>query len=175
MESLFSKQEILNYLPHREPFLFVDYIEGFLDAADRPMGLNPKDPNFSPFQISEVVGHSVIGHYRICGQHPIFQGHFPHYPILPGVIHVELMAQVASFFPLLIEPKLLTSGTINVKLLGIDRARFKKPLHPEDNVTVRTKLLKARQGFLTFAAQLHQDQVLISEAEFLAWIALPGK
>ncbi len=117
--------EILQFLPHRYPFLLVDRV---LEAdAKRFRAL--KNVTFNE---------------------PHFQGHFPGYPIMPGVLILEAMAQAA--VGTLVQQPGLTPGRL-VFLVGVEEARFKKPVVPGDTLILEGELLFFRRGLGKVAAR----------------------
>ena len=111
-----DREEIKHYLPHREPMLLVDDVR--------------------------MEGDTAIGHYRVRGDEYFLQGHFPGYPVVPGVILCEIMGQCSA--PLMLDelPGRLTFYA------GMDKVRFKNQVRPGDEITVKGKIA-SRRG-LTF-------------------------
>lgn len=111
-----NREEIKNYLPHREPMLLVDDMT--------------------------IEGDTAIGHYHVRGDEHFLQGHFPDYPVVPGVILCEIMGQCSSILMLDELPGRLTFYA------GMDKVRFKNQVRPGDTITVASKIT-AKRG-LTF-------------------------
>jgi len=108
--------KIKQFLPHRNPFLFVD-------------------------EITEVIpGKSVTGKRRIRKEEFFFKGHFPNLPVFPGVLLVETIAQVSAFIILTMPG----NGDLFGLFTGIDKFKFKKSVYPGDTVEVKGKLLTFR-------------------------------
>lgn len=110
--------EIKKILPHRYPFLLVDKI------------------------IEIESGKRVVGIKNVTANEPFFQGHFPDYPVMPGVLIVEALAQVSAFL-VMSEPA--NQDKIGV-LAGIDQMRFKKQVFPGDALTLRAELVAFKRG-----------------------------
>ncbi len=133
--------EIMKLLPHRYPFLLVDRI------AD-----------FQP-------GVSATGVKNVTINEPFFQGHFPGQPIMPGVLIIEAMAQVAGVMA-------FRSGVEGkaVYFMSIDNAKFRRPVVPGDQVMLDIKVLKQRGNVWRFSGTATVDGKLVSEAEFTAMV-----
>lgn len=136
--------EIMKYLPHRYPFLLVDRI----------------------LEIEE--GKRIVGMKNITVNEPFFQGHFPGHPIMPGVLLVEAMAQVGCI--LAFKTLNVTAETNVVYFMGIDGARFRKPVLPGDQVRLELEILKRRGPVWSFKGNAFVDGQLVAEAELLATI-----
>ncbi|MDQ2867776.1 MAG: bifunctional UDP-3-O-[3-hydroxymyristoyl] N-acetylglucosamine deacetylase/3-hydroxyacyl-ACP dehydratase [Verrucomicrobiota bacterium] len=117
-ESGLDINEVMAMLPHRYPFLMVDRILGF-DGENKVTGMKTVTIN-----------------------EPYFQGHFPGHPVMPGVMQVEAMAQVAS----LLLMKLSGSSSRIGYFLSADEVKFRKPVFPGDTLFIHAELLKARGG-----------------------------
>ena len=156
-----NKDQVLNYLPHRNPFLFVDAIE----SVKRANGSQKE------ITLETIVGTEVTGHYYTNPDHPIFAGHFPEKPILPGVVQVEMMAQVACFAISNLRDRTVEC-TPDVALLGINNAKFRKPILPGMNLIIKSVCTKSRSTVMTFDCQIFCDNNLMSQSTVLAAINL---
>jgi 3-hydroxyacyl-[acyl-carrier-protein] dehydratase len=135
-------REIQNILPHRFPFLLVDRI----------IDMKPKT--------------KAVGLKNVTINEPFFQGHFPDNPIMPGVLVVEAMAQVAGILA-------RSSGAKgnSVYFMSIEKAKFRKPVVPGDQLRFEVNVLQHRNNVWKFAGQTLVDDKLVAEAEFTAMIS----
>ncbi len=157
---LLTSEQVKKILPHRDPFLFIDSVESVrLPNQEMVAG--------KVYDIKEIMDVEVVAHYRTKKDHAIFAGHFPDYPILPGVVQVEMMAQATSFIVLLLNEDPY-SLKMDVALLGINEARFRKPVLPEMDLKLVTRLLKIRGPMITSECKLYHNDQLMSEATVLA-------
>jgi len=135
--------EILKILPHRYPFLLVDRIVE-LEAGKRAKGIK-----------------------NITINEPFFQGHFPGHPIMPGVLVIEAMAQVAgilAFKSAHVENKV-------VYFMSIDKAKFRRPVLPGDTLELILEVIKNRNMVIwAFKGEAYVDGNMVAEAEFMATI-----
>jgi len=137
--------EVLEYLPHRYPFLLIDRV------------------------LSYEVGHEITALKNVTINEPFFGGHFPHHPVMPGVLIVEAMAQAAA---------ILTFKTTNTKpnnesiyyFVGIDGARFKKPVMAGDQLIINVKLLRNLRGMWKLSGTVRVDGKVVTEAELLCTV-----
>ena len=136
--------QIKKLLPHREPFLFLE-------------------------RLSEIVpGKSAVGYKAVSYNEPHFRGHFPDYPVMPGVLIVEAMAQTAGA---LVMHTLGLKTSDRVYFLGVDKARFRKPVRPGNLLRMPVKALQNRGPVWRFSGQAFVDDQLCAEAEYSAMIA----
>ena len=135
--------EIQAILPHRYPFLLVDRIEGL------------------------EVGKRVIGIKNVTINEPFFQGHFPGRPIMPGVLIIEAMAQVGG---VLAFKSAKETGAKLVYFMGIEKAKFRKPVTPGDRLRFVVEVLRARHPYWKMRGEAFVDDTLVCEAELMAMI-----
>jgi len=138
-------REIQRILPHRFPFLLVDRI---IDLK----------PNVKAVGIKNVTINE-----------PFFQGHFPNYPIMPGVLIVEAMAQVAGILAFQSGAKGNT-----IYFMSIEKAKFRKPVVPGDQLRFEVTILQQRSNVWKFTAEAFIENKLVAEAEFTAMVSKEG-
>ena len=139
-----SIAEILTSLPHRYPFLMIDRIIK-IDRDERAVGI--KNVTFNE---------------------PIFQGHFPENPIFPGVLIIEGMAQTAGAIVIKHDAG---GGKKNIVLmLGVDKAKFRKPAGPGDTIEFHIAKIQRRRNVGRYEAKAMVDGAIIAEAEITAMI-----
>lgn len=134
--------EILEYLPHRYPFLLIDRVLE-IDAGKRILALK-----------------------NVTMNEPFFPGHFPHHPVMPGVLIVEAMAQAAA---------ILSLRSMGVKpdddsvmyFAGIDKARFKRPVVPGDQLHFEVEALQNKRGIYKYRGVARVDGEVACEAELI--------
>jgi beta-hydroxyacyl-ACP dehydratase FabZ len=137
-------EEIMRILPHRYPFLLVDRI------------------------VSLELDKHIIGLKNITVNEPFFVGHFPQAPIMPGVLIVEAMAQVAGILALLSTPENL--GNQALYLMSLDKVRFRKPVVPGDQLILDLTVLKGKKKFFKMAGKATVNDNLVAEAELMAMV-----
>tara|TARA_Y200000002_G_scaffold307593_1_gene263711 strand:+ start:81 stop:539 length:459 start_codon:yes stop_codon:yes gene_type:complete len=143
--------EITNLLPHRYPFLLVDKIIEFEESK------------------------SILAIKNVSFNEPFFNGHFPGYPVMPGVLILEALAQ-ASGLLVFKTPSLCPPNESLYLFVGIDKARFKKPVIPGDQLKLKVEMKKSRQGFAVFdALATVEDEVAASAELMCGFKELPTK
>ncbi len=162
---LFDKKQVMKFLPHRDPFLFID---GVKDVV-LPESLQGKK---GPFKASELVGGKSICTFRVDNSVKVLEGHFPGNPILPGVVQVEMMAQAASFLCIHVLTKPLEESKLNVALITVDAAKFKKPIIPPMDLEIHATLEKSRGIFQSYKCELFSGGELMSQCSIMATIKI---
>lgn len=159
-----SIDQIRKYLPHRQPFLLVDRILEILPTGD------VNDQTFNQTKI----GTKVVGLKNVSYNEPQFQGHFPTFSILPGVMIIESMAQVASFslYPFMEKDLDRVARDFQCILVGVDGARFRKPVVPGDSLRIQTVVTKCRGRLWVFQCEATVAGEKVAEAEILANLML---
>jgi len=131
--------EIRQILPHRYPFLLVD-------------------------KIVELEAERIVGIKNVTANEPFFMGHFPDFPVMPGVLIVEAMAQTAG---ILVLKSIPDRDTKLVLLVSVDAARFRKPVVPGDTLRLDMHLIKRKGTVAKMAGRAFVDGVLVAEAEVM--------
>jgi 3-hydroxyacyl-[acyl-carrier-protein] dehydratase len=150
--------QVMNFLPHRQPFLFVDRI---LEVTV------PYGPDGKLTQ----VGTKVVGLKNATINEPYFTGHFPNMPITPGVIMIETMAQISSFaiMPFLkVDENMRIVSKFDLRLAGVDATRFRRPFIPGDSLLITVEATKYRAPIWGFKCKGTVDGQLVVESEILA-------
>jgi 3-hydroxyacyl-[acyl-carrier-protein] dehydratase len=135
-------QEILEHLPHRYPFLLVD----------RVLELEPNK--------------SIHAYKNVTINEPFFVGHFPHHPVMPGVLIMEALAQAAGILSFKSMDEKPSPDTV-FYFAGIDEARFKKPVVPGDQLHLHIVLERQMRGVWKFAAEARVDGQLAASAKLM--------
>ncbi len=135
-------REIFDILPHRYPFLLVDRV---LECT--------------PFETIKAIKNVTI-------TEPFFQGHFPGKPIMPGVLILEAMAQATGLLAFRSHRAYPQSKSMYY-LVGVDKARFKRPVEPGDQLILVAHMQRRIRGILKFAATAHVGTELVARAEFM--------
>ena len=137
-----NELNVKEILPHRDPFLFVDSI------------------------VSIDKSKEIIAQRRFGKEEHFFIGHFPEYPVVPGVIIVEALAQAAGI--LVYESfKERLQGKLPA-LAGLNNVKFRKPVRPDDTIKLKVELLKSRATLWKLLGQAYLDGELVAEAEIMA-------
>jgi 3-hydroxyacyl-[acyl-carrier-protein] dehydratase len=135
--------EIREILPHRYPFLLVD-------------------------RILEMEPERIVGIKNVTANEPHFMGHFPEFPVMPGVMIVEAMAQCAG---VLVLNSMEDRANKLVLLVAIENARFRKPVVPGDTLRMEMKVIKRRASVAKMAGIATVDGQLVAEAEVMCKLA----
>ncbi|HXH75816.1 MAG TPA: 3-hydroxyacyl-ACP dehydratase FabZ family protein [Bacteriovoracaceae bacterium] len=156
-----DKAQVMRFLPHRDPFLFIDTV---IDVV-LPEALNGLK---GPFTNQQIIGGTAVCSFKVDNAVPVLKGHFPGNPILPGVVQVEMMAQAASFLAIKTIDGPIDQVKIDVALLGVDAARFRKPIIPPMDLEIRSKLVKMRGPIHIYECEIRSKGELISNSTVMA-------
>jgi 3-hydroxyacyl-[acyl-carrier-protein] dehydratase len=135
--------EILKHLPHRYPIILVDRVLELDVAAKR-----------------------IVAIKNVSINEPVFMGHFPHYPVMPGVLIVEAMAQAAAILSFKAMDRKPSADSVYY-FAGIDGARFKRPVGPGDQLRLEVEILREMRGVVKFGGKALVDGHVAAEAELL--------
>lgn len=137
---VFEVQEIMGYLPHRYPFLLVDRIVEYEEMK------------------------RIVGLKNVTINEPFFQGHFPGVPIMPGVLIIEAMAQVGG---VLVFKTIPNRESKLVFFMGIENARFRRPVRPGDQLRLEMTVIKVKARVGKLQGKAFVDDALAAEAEIM--------
>jgi len=135
--------DILQHLPHRYPFLLVD----------RVLEVEP--------------GKNIVALKNVTINEPFFPGHYPHHPVMPGVLIIEAMAQVAAILSFKTMGALPSDDSVYY-FVGIDEARFKRPVGPGDQVIFRVAIESTKRGIWKYVATAEVDGKIVAEGKLMA-------
>jgi 3-hydroxyacyl-[acyl-carrier-protein] dehydratase len=135
--------EIMRHLAHRPPFLLVDRV------------------------IECVPGRNIKAVKNVTINEPFFQGHFPAYPVMPGVLIIEALAQVSVILVYQTLKRMPDDKSL-IFFAGIDKARFKRQVTPGDQLTLESTEVRLVRGVGKFAVRASVGDALVAEAELLA-------
>jgi 3-hydroxyacyl-[acyl-carrier-protein] dehydratase len=145
VQAILDAEQILKHLPHRYPFLLIDRI------------------------LDYVPGKSLKALKNVTINEPFFQGHFPGHPVMPGVLIVEAMAQATGMLA-------FVSGLVRADVphvyyfVGIDRARFKRPVTPGDRLVLDVVLTRSLKGLWRFVAEATVDGAVVAQADLMTTV-----
>lgn len=134
--------EILEHLPHRYPFVLVDRV------------------------LSIELGKSIKALKNVTINEPFFPGHFPHHPVMPGVLIIEALAQAAAILSFKTGDHKPTDDSVYY-FAGIDKARFKKPVSPGDQLILDVKIDRILKGIWKYNCYASVDNEIVAEADIM--------
>lgn len=134
--------QILEHLPHRYPFMLVDRV------------------------LSLELGKEIVAVKNVSMNEPFFPGHFPYYPVMPGVLIVEAMAQAAAILSFKTMGQKPSDDSVYY-FAGIDKVRFKKPVSPGDQLILKVRIDRVLRGIWKYCGEALVDDVVVAEAEMM--------
>lgn len=134
--------EIRKYLPHRYPFLLIDRV------------------------VELTLGESIVAYKNITVNEHLFEGHFPHYPVFPGVLILEAMAQACGVLGFKTMNKTPDDGSIYL-YAGVDDVRFKRQVVPGDQLYIEAKIISEKRGIWKFECVAKVDGQLATTATIM--------
>lgn len=140
--SVYDISSIMNFLPHRYPFLLIDRV------------------------VEIESGKRIRALKNVTINEPFFQGHFPGQPVMPGVLIIEAMAQAGGV--LVIESQPPEQHGAPVYFMAIDKAKFRKPVVPGDQLILEIEILKIRAKVVKLSGVATVDGNRVAEAELMA-------
>ena len=143
MSTQMDIHEILQHLPHRYPFLLIDRV------------------------LEVTPGKNIVALKNVTINEPFFPGHYPHHPVMPGVLIIEAMAQAAAILSFKTMGALPSDDSVYY-FVGIDDARFKRPVGPGDQVIFKVEIQSNRRGIWKYGAVAEVDGKLVAEANLMA-------
>ena len=136
-----NAEEIKKLLPHREPFLFID-------------------------KVIDISMERIIAERFISPEESFFKGHFPNFPIMPGVIIVEAMAQTCGILGSYIMQQAASEKSVYL-LCGVEKVRFRKKVMPGDTLKFETNLVPTKRKIWKFYSEALRGDELVCSAEIL--------
>ena len=141
---ILNYNEIIDLIPHRYPFLLIDRVEEI------------------------IVNESATGIKNVTINENFFNGHFPDFPVMPGVLIIESMAQTAACLMSYSNKSIQKRKA--VFLTGIENTKFKKMTTPGDELKLKVKVISNRKNFYKFSATAHIEDVLVAASNFSAML-----
>ena len=140
-QAVLNEVDIMRILPHRYPFLLIDRV------------------------IACVPGQEIVALKNVTVNEPFFPGHFPETPVMPGVLVIEAMAQAGGVLAHQSEPEREPKPLYY--LVGVDRARFRRPVYPGDQLEIRMTVDRVLRGMWRFAGTATVDDVVVASADIM--------
>ena len=142
MSTVMDIHQVLQYLPHRYPFLLIDRV------------------------LEVVPNERIVALKNVSMNEPFFPGHYPHHPVMPGVLVIEAMAQASAILSFKTMGTLPSDDSVYY-FVGIEGARFKRPVGPGDQLILKASISMNRRGMWKFLAQAEVDGQIAAEAELI--------
>ena len=149
VEPVYDIRKIMSLLPHRHPFVLIDKVIEVFDPGN-----------------ANRVGMKAVGIKNVTFNEPFFPGHFPDNPIMPGVLQIEAMAQLAalSFYR-------KDDPAMEFMIASIQGAKFRRPVVPGDVLKITSEIIKVKGPMIMVSVKCEVDGELVTEADMLAHAA----
>ncbi len=144
-EPLMNVQQIQKVLPHRPPFLLVD-------------------------RVVELEPNRIVATKNVTMNEPFFVGHFPGFPVMPGVLILEALAQAAAIMAMAAVPEEKRAGKVTY-FMAIDGARFRKPVVPGDRLELHCTMVRNKGSVIKVKGEAKVEGETVAEAELMAMLA----
>ena len=144
---VYSIEQLMQILPHRHPFLLVDRVVSLIEIPGS----------------SSRVGRKVVAIKNVTFNEPYFTGHFPHRPVMPGVLQIEAMAQAGALAAYRKDDCLQ-----DVAIAAVKNSKFRRPIVPGDSLRIHAEVIRDRGSMLRFEASIFVDGIKAAEADILA-------
>ena len=144
-EPIMNVQQIQKVLPHRPPFLLVD-------------------------RVIELEASRIVAVKNVTMNEPFFVGHFPGFPVMPGVLILEALAQAAAIMAMAAVPEEKRAGKVTY-FMAIDGARFRKPVVPGDRLELHCAMVRNKGTVIKVKGEAKVDGETVAEAELMAMLA----
>lgn len=135
-------QAVLEHLPHRYPFLMIDRV------------------------LEVEKGKRIVALKNVSVNEPYFVGHYPHVPVMPGVLIIEAMAQAAGILSFQTMGRVADDQSVYY-FVGIDNARFKRPVGPGDQLRLEVEIVRVARSFWKYVGKAFVDSNLVAEADLV--------
>jgi len=142
MSTAMDIHQVLQYLPHRYPFLLIDRV------------------------LEVVPNERIVALKNVSMNEPFFPGHYPHHPVMPGVLVIEAMAQAAAILSFKTMGTLPSDDSVYY-FVGIEGARFKRPVSPGDQLLLKVSIAMNKRGMWKFIGRAEVDGQVAAEAELI--------
>ena len=142
MSSAMDIHEVLEHLPHRYPFLLIDRV------------------------LEVVPNERIVALKNVSMNEPFFPGHYPHHPVMPGVLVIEAMAQASGILSFKTMGKLPSDDSVYY-FVGIENARFKRPVGPGDQLILKATVTMNKRGMWKFSCKAEVDGQIAAEADLI--------
>lgn len=159
---LIGIDKVKAFLPHRDPFLFIDSVH----EINCPENVK---------ESKDLIGSFVVAKFEVRPDLKVLEGHFPGNPILPGVVQIEMMAQTCAFSSIGLTGEKSEEFDVETLLLGVEKSKFRKQVFPGMVLEIRTTMVKCRSSIASYECSVTCNGEKVSEATILARLVIKRK